>query len=77
MAGINIGLVTGDPESYRSLAFLGLPGWRRAAYIAAIAFHGALLVLSWGLWFWAVPALALLAWGKRHDPAAARGDDEP
>lgn len=49
------------------LAFLATRPWQRVAYIAAIAFHVALMSFGWGFWLWAVPAIGALLAAARHD----------
>lgn len=49
------------------LAFFGRGRWLQVAYLAAICFHVALMLFGWGVWVWAVPALALLTLSCRHD----------
>jgi hypothetical protein len=67
--GVWIGLLAAG-EIAIGLAFLARGSWPRAAYVAAVCFHLALMLFGWGVWLWAVPALALLVY-------AARTDDRP
>lgn len=64
--GVWIGLLAAG-EIAIGLAFLSRGLWPRAAYVAAMAFHGGLMLLGWGFWLWAVPALLGLLWAARHD----------
>lgn len=64
--GLWIGLLAAG-EIAIGLAFLSRDAWPRAAYIAAIAFHVALMLFGWGFWLWSAPALAGLIWAGRHD----------
>jgi hypothetical protein len=58
-----------------AVGVLAVLGGRRTqlAYVAAIAFHVALLAFGWGFFLWSVPmlvALGTLLRGERHGPAA-------
>lgn len=66
-----IGLVAAG-EIAIGLALLLPQPWPRAGYVAAIVFHLLLMLLGWGFWLWAVPALVVLALAARHDDVFVR-----
>lgn len=39
----------------------------RLGWLAVLAFHALLLLFGWGVWAYAVPAVAVLGWLLRHD----------
>lgn len=66
-----IGLLAAG-EIVIGLAFLGSRAWRCAAYLAAIAFNGALVLFGWGFGLWVVPALVVLWLGLRRELEGSR-----
>lgn len=68
-----IGLLAAG-EIAMGLAFLASRPWQRAAYMAAIVFHVALMAFGWGVWLWAVPAIGVLTAAARRDLGADSRD---
>lgn len=65
-----IGMLIAFELTVGVLALLG--GWRtQLAYVAAIAFHVALLSFGWGFYLWSLPMIAALATLLRAERRAA------
>lgn len=58
-------LAAGEALIGAMLLLGGLPA--RLGWMAVLAFHVLLLPFGWGVWAYAVPALALFAWLARRD----------
>ena len=74
--GVWIGLLAAG-EIAIGCAFLAHRRLRRIAYVAAIAFHAALMLFGWGVWLWSVPAIALLTLAARNDVSMAPSANGP
>ena len=64
------GLLLAAAEVTMGLLLLSRGAAVRAGWAGVIAFHLGLMFFGWGIWFWAVPALAVLVVAYRAEGRA-------